>query len=111
MKHLKTFESKGDNGKKLLNTVMHSYDRMCDTIKDFINFEGLVGDEIRNVVYYYYETNVEKIGDRVLFVVFGDYEKNQLDIPAILINNKNERKLHEFIEDPELYKSTKKYNL
>lgn len=110
MKHLKTFENK--NGKSQLLDAMIEYNRICSLIVDFINFEGLVGeDEIRNVIYYYYEADVKKIGDSVLIVVFGDYEERELDIPSIVISNENEEKLHEFIQNPELYKSTKKYNL
>ena len=97
---------------KILLDAMVEYDRVGELIKDFINFEKLIGDDkIRNVVCYYYEKNVEEMGDKILFVVFGQYEDRKLDIPSIMIDNEYEEKLHEFIQDPNLYMSAKKYNL
>lgn len=110
MKHIKLFEN--NSGKLQLQNAMDEYDKIGKLIRDFINFEGLVTEgKIKDVVYYYYETNVEKVGDKILFVVFGDYEKNRLDVPAIMILNEDEKKLYKFIEDPDLYMNTKKYNM
>ena len=109
MKVNRVFENK--NGKDILLDAKIEYEEVCGFIRDFINFENLVSGTIKNVTRYYYERNVEKFGDSILIVVFGDYEKKDLDIPAILIDNETEKDLHKFIEDPELYKSTKNYNL
>jgi len=110
MKINKVFENR--DGKDILLDAMIEYEEVCGFIKDFINFEGLVTDgTIQNVVYYYYERDVEKVGDIILIVSFGDWEERKLGVPSIMIDNETEKKLHRFIENPSLYKSTKNYNI
>jgi hypothetical protein len=92
MKHLRLFENK--DGKDILLDAMIEYERVCSLIVDFINLEKLVTEGgIKNVVYFYFEKDVEVIGDRVLIVVFGDYEERTLDIPSIMINNEEEKEI------------------
>ena len=109
MKHLKIYENKSIENKVL--NIMNQYDDMCDVICDFINFEY---DENKGyVLRYYIEEDLEVVGDKGIIAQYGKYTKDGKSIP------KDERSyvimdidsLYKFIDNPELYKKTKKYNL
>ena len=110
MKHLRLFEN--TNGKNDLIDAMVEYERICNLIKEFINFENIHDKPVEDIVMYYYEENVAVVGDKYLFVIFGDNDKDHFDDqPGLTINEDYQQKLYDFISNPKIYKSSKKYNL
>lgn len=110
MKHLRLFE--GKDGKDELLDAYIEFERICNLIRDFINFERLHHKKVKGVYYYYFEKDVEVVGDRVLFAMFGDLDKDSDDDqPGVMLNREQQKQLYRFIENPTLYKSERKYNL
>lgn len=108
MKHLKLFENNSEN--EVLN-VMNAYDDMCDKIRDFINFEYNM--DTQHVIRYYYETDIDKIGDKGLIVEYGKLRIDNTILPAderVFVTT-DLTSLYSFIDNPELYKKTNQYNL
>ena len=68
MKYLKIFEN---NGEQVVLNAMNEYDRICDLMRDFINFEKLYNKEVKHVIKYYYETDVFEDGDNIIICLFG----------------------------------------
>lgn len=108
MKHLIIFESK--SAEKLVLDTMNEYDKICDLIRDFINLEELSDGVINHVTRYYVEHDVD---DNIEFAIVaeafkvGRYDPD--DDNFVLI--KDLEKLYRFIDNPEQYKNSKKYNL
>lgn len=108
MKHLKLYEKKFN--KNSLKKFAEEKDELYRLIKEYsiLNniFEFETNDE---VIDFYYEHNYQKVGDEVIIVsientkVFDDEDK------VYSITNLDD--LNKYIEDPEIYTSTKKYNL
>lgn len=109
MKHLRLFEDV--DGMDVVLDAMLEYDRVCELIKNFINFEKLYYSKpIEKIIYFYFEKNVSKIGDNVLFAVLDEFDTDDSP-PAIMIDEEKQKKLYEFIKNPKVYKNMKKFNL
>lgn len=107
MKYLKLFEN--INGKNKIQNLLYEYNKMCNMLQDFIILENKVNKEdIRDVYMFYYESNLDEIGKESLVVSFVDKDR---EYGGTILNEKELEKLYKFIENPELYKQTKKYNL
>lgn len=110
MKHLRLFEN--IDGKDVVLDAMLEHDRVCNLIRDFINFEKLYIDKaIKEVVYFYFEKNVSELGDRILFAVIGDFDRDEDTPSAIMLNEEQQKDLYEFVKNPKVYKNMKKYNI
>ena len=109
MKHIKLFEN--SNGEQIVLNTMNEYTRICDLIRDFINIEKLYNIEVHNVIRYYFEKDMEVIGDSVIICIFGFNDRDYDEDVSIFINEEQQKKLYKFIEDPDLYRSAKKYNI
>lgn len=110
MKHLKIFENR--DGRDEVLDAMVEFDRICDLIKDFINLEQLHNKKVKDIYHYYFEKDVDEMGDMVLFALFGDNDKHDNDDnPGVMLFEEDQKKLYEFIQNPELYKNTKNFNL
>lgn len=113
MKYLKQFEN--NNIEKTLKSVADEHSVYCDLIKDFINIEKLWEDlykkEITSVTFYYYEHDFAVVGDETIIAVIEEnYLSDDENIP-IAISEDMFDKLYKFIENPELYKNSKKFNV
>ena len=110
MKHLRLFEDV--DGVDIVLDAMLEYDRVCNLIKEFINFEKLYTDKpIKDIVHFYFEENVSEWGDRILFAVVGDFDKDEDEAPAIMLNEKQQKNLYDFVKNPKVYKNMRKYNI
>jgi len=101
MKYLKKYENLS-TAEKMVKNAFDEYDRICDLITDFIKFEKIVNFNIKYVFRYYFENDEDENGEYIV-AIFDDEE------PGIIIHNLED--LYRFIDNPEQYKSSKKYNL
>jgi hypothetical protein len=108
MKHLKLFENKNSN--KEVKNAVDEYTRIGDLIRDYIKFTD-TSIEIMDVYYYYYETDLEEIGDVGLIISYTGPRRTTSDDYVYTICNEELESLYVFIKDPELYMSSKKFNL
>ena len=107
MKHLKLFEKK--DSKQIVENTVGEYEKIGNLIRDCIKFENPNMD-IRNVYYYYYESNFIEDGDVVLITCYTNMKYQEVDEPYVFAGKELED-LYEFIDNPGLYKETRKYNL
>ena len=108
MKYLRLFENK--DTEEMVENAIENYNIVGDLIRDFIKYEDPEMD-IRDVYYYYYEHDLEKINDTGLIISYTDSRRRTSDEYVHLIYEDDLEKLYKFMEDPELYKATNKYNL
>jgi hypothetical protein len=109
MKHLRIFESK--NSEKLVLDAMTEYDRICDLMRDFINLENLNGNiKVAEVLRYYIEKDISTDVDAAIFADIIEVGKYHYDGDDTIMITDLE-KLYRFIDNPEQYKNSKKYNL
>lgn len=107
MKHLKLYEKKFN--KNSLKKFAEEKDELYRLIKEYsiLNniFEFETNDE---VIDFYYEHNYQKVGDEVIIITAMN-TKNIEETVYYSITNLDD--LNKYIEDPEIYTSTKKFNL
>lgn len=111
MKHLKIYELK--KSENLVMNTMNEYDKICALICDFINLEKLYScGPVKYVIRYYFENNIEVDGDVGMFTdnVNMDYKESD-DCPGSMIVGKDLENLYSYIDNPDVYKNTKKYNM
>lgn len=108
-KFTENIKNSSNKSEKLVKNVMNEYDNICNLIYQFIIFEN-IEKNIKSVTRYYYETNVSVVGDTAMFYEFIKL-KDDGDYPVFMLNEDELEKLYEFIDNPSLYKSTRKYNL
>jgi len=111
MKHLKIYENK--KSENLVTNAMKEYDKICDLICKFINLEKLYPCEpIKYVIRYYFERSMEEEGDIAMFTSNVNMNYKEEDgCESSMIIGKDLENLYSFIDNPEVYKSTKKYNM
>ncbi len=106
MKHIKLFEN---NIANQLKTTINEYNRFGDLIRDYLAFNEPELD-IKDVYYYYFEKDINDVGDEGIIVSYTNSDRSE-DTEGRIIFDKQLPELYKFIEDPELYKETKKYNI
>ena len=108
MKHLRIFENK--DPQHMIDNAIKDYNVVADLIRDFIKFENPDMD-IKDVYYYYYAHDLKEDGDKGLIVSYTDSMRKTNDEYVHLIYDSDFKKLYRFMEVPELYMSTNKYNI
>ena len=111
MKHLRIYENK--KSENLVTNAMKEYDKICDLICEFINLEKLYPCEpIKYVIRYYFENNVNDKDDVAMFTENVNMNFKNVDgCENSMIIGKDLENLYSFIDNPEVYKNTKKYNI
>jgi len=61
-----------------------------------------------SIVNIYIENDMNEVGDTVLVILVIN---SKLEVETFYLSEKQLEKLYIFLKDPELYKSTNKYNL
>ncbi len=109
MKHLRIFEN--INTEKLVKDTMDEYERICDLICEFINLEKLYPCfPIKYVMRYYFDEFEDN--QIALFAQVQNVDtKYDEDCLISMIEGQNLENLYIYINDPEQYKSSKKYNI
>lgn len=107
MKHLQLYEKKFTiNSLKKFATEK---DELYELIKEYSKIQNLyVFEYTYNISNFYYEYNVEKVGDEVIIVsVIDDVSSKELE--PYMISDVDD--LNRFIQNPKVYINQKKYNL
>lgn len=109
MKHLKLYEKKFNENS--LKKFAEEKEELYSLIKEYSIINNLYDfDEDDIVIDIYYEHNVAKIGDEVIIVTtINSKTAEQREDKFYPISELDD--LNRFIENPERYKTSKKYNL
>lgn len=110
MKHLKLYEK--NYNENSLESFFEEKQSFYDKIKDFLLFEehDITDQDIIIDMYFYKDDDIEKcIIVRAMYQ--DDNNKYHYHEDSIVIENNELPNLYRFMENPETYKSSKKYNL
>ena len=109
MKHIKLFENKWTENK--LKSFISDSDEIRTLIKEFLLIEKYIKyeDEIIN---FHFENMPDHSECIIIEILIGEKLKNSEKVDHVYLEEPYEMKnLYTFINDPEAYRNSKKYNI
>lgn len=109
MKHIKLFENKWTENK--LKSFIAENVEICALIKEFLLIEKYIkyNDEI---ISFYFENMSNNSECIIIEILIGENLKNSEKVDHVSLEESYEiENLYTFINDPEAYRNSKKYNI